>query len=134
MSVMESSSEFPRWKETPPDDVIPAAAGIQCRRSWVPACAGTTAVVIAALALFVADDAHARSRAPVRAFVDAVPCPSTGLTGGKCPGYVVDHVVPLCAGGADDPANMQWQARADSYAKDRAELALCRWIRRAKQP
>jgi len=22
---------------------------------------------------------------------------------------VVDHIVPLCAGGADAPSNMQWQ-------------------------
>jgi hypothetical protein len=24
------------------------------------------------------------------------------------PGYVIDHFEPLCAGGADDPSNMQW--------------------------
>jgi hypothetical protein len=27
-----------------------------------------------------------------------------------CPGYVVDHIMPLCAGGADDPANMMWMS------------------------
>jgi len=33
----------------------------------------------------------------------------TGYPHGR-PGYVVDHVVPLCAGGADAPSNMQWQS------------------------
>ncbi len=36
-------------------------------------------------------------------------------------GYVIDHVIPLCAGGADDPLNMQWQTIAEAKAKDREE-------------
>ena len=44
---------------------------------------------------------------------------------GACPGYVVDHVKPLCAGGADAPANMQWQTVQDGKAKDRDERRLC---------
>jgi hypothetical protein len=35
-------------------------------------------------------------------------CPSTGRTTGQCPGYEVDHVVPLACGGTDDASNMQW--------------------------
>jgi hypothetical protein len=35
--------------------------------------------------------------------------PATGLSTGACPGYVIDHVVPLKRGGADSPENMQWQ-------------------------
>ena len=49
------------------------------------------------------------------------PCPATGKTSGACKGYVVDHVVPLKGGGADAPANMQWQTVAEAKAKDMIE-------------
>jgi hypothetical protein len=49
------------------------------------------------------------------------PCPSTGKTSGKCPGYVIDHVQALKRGGADAPSNMQWQSKAAAKAKDKAE-------------
>lgn len=42
------------------------------------------------------------------------PCPATGRTKGACPGWHVDHVIPLACGGADSPSNMQWlTARAN---------------------
>jgi len=47
------------------------------------------------------------------------PCPATGKTTGACKGYVIDHVVPLKRGGADAPANMQWQTTAAAKAKDK---------------
>src|SRR5438876_3034993 len=49
------------------------------------------------------------------------PCPSTGKTSGACPGYVVDHIVPLKRGGADAPGNLQWQTIDAAKAKDRWE-------------
>ena len=58
------------------------------------------------------------------------PCPSTGRTSGRCPGYTRDHVVPLCAGGADSPSNMQWQTRHDAREKDEREWSQCRSLRR----
>ncbi len=62
-----------------------------------------------------------RNPAEVRAFKREHTCPSTGHRGGKCPGYIVDHVKPLCRGGADSPSNMQWQTKAEAKAKDRWE-------------
>jgi hypothetical protein len=54
-------------------------------------------------------------------FKKSHPCPSTGRSSGGCPGYVIDHVRPLKRGGADTPANMQWQTTAAAKAKDRTE-------------
>jgi hypothetical protein len=53
----------------------------------------------------------ARSSSARQDFQKAHPCPSTGKTSGACPGYVIDHVVPLKRGGADSPGNMQWQTK-----------------------
>ena len=54
-------------------------------------------------------------------FMKSNPCPSTNRTRGACPGYVVDHVVPLKRGGVDKPNNMQWQMLQDAKAKDKLE-------------
>jgi len=70
--------------------------------------------------------AGARNHAERRAFIAANPCPATGKPAGPCPGWVIDHVVPLCAGGADHRSNMQWQTVAEAKAKDREERAQCR--------
>jgi hypothetical protein len=48
----------------------------------------------------------------------------TGYPHGR-PGYVVDHIVPLCAGGADAASNMQWQTVEEAKVKDRQERAMC---------
>jgi hypothetical protein len=62
-----------------------------------------------------------RNPAARRSFQMSNPCPATGRTSGACPGYVVDHIVPLKRGGVDEPANMQWQTVTDAKAKDRIE-------------
>ena len=41
----------------------------------------------------------------------------------------MDHTFPLCAGGADTPANMQWQAIAAAKVKDVDEKRLCAALR-----
>jgi hypothetical protein len=56
-----------------------------------------------------------------RAFQSGHPCRATGKPSGACPGYLVDHVIPLKHGGADEPANMQWQKAPEARAKDRIE-------------
>ena len=62
-----------------------------------------------------------RDRAARRAFQSLHPCPSTGRTTGACPGYVVDHILPLKRGGTDSPDNMQCQTLEAAKAKDRIE-------------
>jgi hypothetical protein len=62
-----------------------------------------------------------RSAAAKHSFERQHPCPSTGRSSGRCPGYVVDHVKPLECGGADSPGNMQWQTVAAGKAKDKTE-------------
>src|SRR5207247_7186967 len=75
-------------------------------------------------AVGVSRDSHGRikrSEVAKRDFERHHPCPSTGKTSGACPGYVVDHIVPLKRSGADDPSNLQWQTKDAAKAKDRGE-------------
>jgi len=58
-----------------------------------------------------------RSAAVKHEFQLAHPCPATGLTRGRCPGYVKDHIVPLACGGPDAVSNMQWQTTRESYRR-----------------
>lgn len=69
-------------------------------------------------------DSHgriARSSKSKHEFEKSNPCPTTGRSSGACPGYVVDHVIPLKRGGEDAPSNMQWQTKAAAKEKDRWE-------------
>ena len=56
----------------------------------------------------------------------AHPCPATGQSHGACKGYVIDRVIPLVCGGAEEPDNMQWQTVAQAKAKDKWERIGCR--------
>lgn len=73
---------------------------------------------------FIANAAE-RSTSARAEFVRMHPCPATGQPRGACPGYVVDHVKPLCAGGADHHSNMQWQTVHDAKIKDAEERRMC---------
>ena len=64
---------------------------------------------------------YVRCSAARAAFERDNPCPATGEPRGACPGYVVDHIVPLKRGGADLPSNMQWQTVDEAKAKDKVE-------------
>ncbi len=60
---------------------------------------------------------------PIAARADTI---AAGQPRGPCPGYVVDHITPLCAGGPDSPNNMQWQTIEAGKLKDKGERAQCR--------
>ena len=92
-----------------------------------------TNTVLALIVLF-ALPTHARERAPVREFRSTHLCPSTGDKTGPCPGYVVDHIVPLCWGGLDVPSNMAWQELQESYKKDVFERAACKLKTQKESP
>ena len=77
--------------------------------------------------------AHAqisRDRSQVQAFRAENACPSTGQHRGACPGYHVDHIIPLCAGGDDRPHNMQWITKEDHRFKTLVDVKECRKMRR----
>jgi hypothetical protein len=72
----------------------------------------------------VTRDTHgkvARSHTARSEFKHSYPCPANGKMSGSCPGYVIDHLMPLKRGGADSPSNMQWQTKAEAKIKDRTE-------------
>ena len=81
-------------------------------------------VIVLGLVIGLIGVSHARDRSVVRQFQQTHVCPSTGKTG-KCPGYVVDHVVPLACGGPDAVTNMQYQTKTDARAKDNWERKGC---------
>lgn len=67
-----------------------------------------------------------RSPAEVSAFRRLNPCPPTGLARGACPGYHVDHIIALCAGGLDAVVNMQWLTVEDHRFKTLVDVRECR--------
>lgn len=90
--------------------------------------AALIAIVAAGMTSYPSD-AFSRDPAVRKAFQRANPCPSNGKKVGACPGYVVDHKKPLCAGGQDRVFNMQWQTISEAKKKDRLEAAECRALK-----
>jgi hypothetical protein len=73
-----------------------------------------------------ADGKTSRSTKVINAFKKHWACPSTGLHKGPCPGWAIDHVIPLACGGRDAVFNMAWipdegKSCAADYCKDRYE-------------
>ena len=85
-----------------------------------------TYLCIGILLFLVVAGAMARDPGQVRKFRAENACPATNLFTGACPGWVVDHAWPLCAGGKDDPSNMRWQEYKESLKKDILERMLCK--------
>lgn len=57
------------------------------------------------------------------------PCPATNNVDGACPGWSIDHVIPLACGGCDSVENMQWlknsiKSCAGKDCKDRWERKI----------
>lgn len=114
----------------PSSSACASSAKSGCSFGWITTYSARCALIL--IALLLSATAEARSATERRAFANSHPCPSTGELHGKCPGYVVDHIIPLCAGGPDNPSNMQWQALEASKAKDKQEWRHCRGLRRGQ--
>lgn len=72
------------------------------------------------------DGTTSRSGKVIAAFKLQWACPSTNNHTGACPGWAIDHVVPLDCGGADAVFNMQWlpdsiKSAKGPYTKDHFE-------------
>lgn len=70
-----------------------------------------------------------RSRTVLRDFKALYPCPSTRRSTGACPGWALDHVIPLACGGCDAVGNLQWlpdsiKSASTPSAKDRFERRI----------
>ena len=73
-----------------------------------------------------ADGSIHRSRTELRRFAAVFPCPATLQHSGACPGWAIDHTIPLATGGCDTVANMTWlpdqiKSCTDPHCKDRWE-------------
>lgn len=51
---------------------------------------------------------HRRSDV-ITAYRKLHPCPSTGLHTGACPGWSINHTIPLAVGGCDAVVNLSWE-------------------------
>jgi hypothetical protein len=87
--------------------------------------------LIAALAACELAAGTPRSAAERLAFVRENPCPPTGQRRGACPGWEVDHIQPLCAGGPDHRSNMHWLSKEDHRFKTLVDVRECRRTTRA---
>ena len=74
-----------------------------------------------------------RSAAEVMAFKRAVPCPATGKPELRCANHQVDHVIPLCAGGADRRENLQYLTIQEHRWKTRTDVRVCRQLRKEQR-
>lgn len=72
-------------------------------------------------------DGSIRRRSDVlTAYKKLHPCPGTGRTTGACPGWALNHIVPLAKGGCDAVSNLAWipvevKSCADPHCIDRWE-------------
>jgi len=73
-----------------------------------------------------ADARILRSKAAVAEFKRSQPCPVNGAKRGACPGWEVDHIVPLCGGGPDTTANLQWLTVIEHKKKTKLDVMKCR--------
>jgi len=75
-----------------------------------------------------ADGTILRSRELLRDFQRLYPCPSTGKGTGSCPGWQINHVIPLAACGCDQMENLQWMPALMKSGP--GSMPVDRWERR----
>jgi hypothetical protein len=82
-----------------------------------------TSILFSSCSTTLSESINTKKRDPAMRtlFLKQNPCPSTHKNYGSCPGYIVDHVIPLKRGGPDRPDNMQWQTVEDAKQKDKWE-------------
>lgn len=84
--------------------------------------------ILAALLPGVGEAKSYRDPEVRRAFMKIHPCPSTGKTRGKCPGFQVDHRWPRCYyDGPDEIWNMQWLSIEAHREKTKLDVKVCNW-------
>lgn len=87
----------------------------------------TALILIAATALPLWADAKIeRSHAVRHAFVKQQACPSTGRHRLPCPGWQIDHKIPLKCKGPDALENLQWLTVEEHKEKTKQEARFCR--------
>jgi len=75
------------------------------------------------------DGTISRSTKVLNAFKKQWACPSTGLHKGLCPGWSINHSIPLSCGGKDVVSNLDWmpdeaKSCAADYCRDRYERKI----------
>ncbi len=88
--------------------------------------------IAALMMVCIGASAAPRSRIVLHDFQRANPCPATDARRGRCPGHEIDHIQPLCAGGADAVENLQWLTHEEHARKTKRDVAACR--RRVYRP
>jgi len=76
-----------------------------------------------------ADGTAKRSQKVLNEYKKLHPCPSTGMTFGACPGWALNHAIPLACGGKDIVINLIWvpnkiKSCADKSCIDRHEREI----------
>lgn len=61
------------------------------------------------------------------------PCPTTGKLQKSCPGWEIDHLIPLCCGGADVWTNARW-LEADLHRLRHKDGVDCTGFPRSSPP
>lgn len=115
---------------------------------WMTVAASVLAVVVASCAPSpVYAEETERNPAIIKQFKETHECPSTNRIAVKgvassyvCPGYVVDHGIPFCAGkyiglDLDKSHNLFYQKhdKENSLRKDADERKLCATLKRASK-
>lgn len=75
-----------------------------------------------------ADGVIKRSSKVIYAYRKLHPCPVTGKTTGACPGWQINHVIPLASGGCDAVSNMMWLP--DKVKTCTSDWCIDRWERK----